>query len=75
MIVFTLGTQAKSLLLMTLQAIRRTLDQRSGHVFDTDGRLDLFREGLTHCRVQEELEELYVGIEVIHMPTVKIFFY
>ena len=66
MIVFTLGTQAKSLLLMTLQAIRRAFDQRTGHLLDADGRLELIKESVTHCSTQEELEQLYIGTEVIN---------
>ena len=67
MIVFTMGTQAKSLFLMTLQAIKRRMDQRTGHVLNAQGRVDLFRESITHCSIQEELEELYVGGDVIPM--------
>jgi hypothetical protein len=64
MTLFTIGTQAKSVMKMFTQMLRRNFDMRTGHVLSSEGKLELFREDVTHCTLQEELDDMYMGTDV-----------
>lgn len=62
MLMFTVGTQAKSVLIMFKQWLLRLWDRRTGKIWDHENKkLHLISNDITHFTLQEELNESYLG--------------
>lgn len=58
---YTFGTQFRTCMRITKSFVRRLWDTRTGSLFP------VFSESVTHCNLQEDLNELYRGPEVSNL--------